>query len=258
MLQKRIIPVLQLKDESLVKTIKFNKYQYIGDPCNTCRIFNELEVDELCFLDIFASIENRKPNFKILKDIANECFMPLSYGGNVSTLDEVEYIFKIGFEKIVFNSASFFNKKIIEDVSRNFGSQSVVVSVDVKTNIFGTKKVFALHATKKKNIAPIEWVKQVEDMGAGEILLTSIDREGTWSGFDIDLIKDIANVSRIPIIAHGGAGKTEDIIKVFDETSASAVALGSLVVFQKKGMGVLINMPDRNEMEKSINKNHTI
>lgn len=244
MLQKRIIPTLLLKDESLIKTINFKKYQYIGDPINTCRIFNELEVDELCFLDVFASLEKRKPNFNILKDIANECFMPLSYGGNVSSVDEAEKIFKIGFEKIVFNSASFFNKKVINDVSKTFGNQSVVVSIDVKTSFFGNKQVYALHGTKNMKINPIDWVKQVEEMGAGEILLNSIDREGTWNGLDLDLIKSVSAITSLPVIAHGGAGSTAHIKEGFEKANVSAIALGSIVVFQKKGMGVLVNMPE--------------
>lgn len=252
MLQKRIIPVLLLKEDSLIKTIQFNKYQYIGDPANTCRIFNELEVDELCFLDIFASIEGRKPNYKILKEIADECFMPLSYGGNVGDIYEAERIYKIGFEKIVFNTASFNNQALIKEVSRVFGTQAVVVSVDVKKNFWGKSHVYSLHGTKDMKISPLKWVTQVEDMGAGEILLTSIDREGTWEGFDIDLISSITEITVLPVIAHGGAGSVEHISDAFHQGNASAVALGSMVVFQKKGMGVLVNMPDREKLNLII------
>lgn len=253
MLQKRIIPVLLLKDESLVKTIKYNKYQYIGDPCNTCRIFNELEVDELCFLDIFASIEGRKPNFKILKDITDECFMPLSYGGNVTNIQEAEQIYKTGFEKIVFNTATFTNQALIREVSRVFGTQAVVGAIDVKKNFWGKTHVYSRHGTKDMGKSPQEWVKIVEDLGAGEVLLTSIDREGTWEGLDIDLIHSITNITVLPVIAHGGAGNIGHIADAFNHGHVSAVALGSMVVFQKKGMGVLVNMPDRKEIEKSIN-----
>jgi imidazole glycerol-phosphate synthase subunit HisF len=252
MLQKRIIPVLLLKDESLVKTVRYKKYQYIGDPANTCRIFNELEVDELCFLDIFASIDRRKPNFKVLNEISNECFMPLSYGGNVSSLNEAEKIYKSGFEKIVFNTASFVNQPLIKEVSRIFGVQAVVVAIDVKKNFWAKCHVYSLHGTKDMGIHPLEWAKQVEDIGAGEILLTNIDREGTWEGLDIDLINLIASNTKLPVIAHGGAGTIYHIVDAFNQGQASAVALGSMVVFQKKGMGVLVNMPERSEIEKIL------
>lgn len=252
MLQKRIIPVLLLKDESLVKTVRYKKYQYIGDPANTCRIFNELEVDELCFLDIFASIEGRRPNFKVLHDIADECFMPLSYGGNVSDVADAEKIYKSGFEKIVFNTPSFKNPGLIKEVSRIFGNQAVVVAIDVKKNFWGKTHVYSLHGTKDMGKSPYEWVKEVEDIGAGEILLTSIDREGTWDGLDIDLVKSITSITSLPVIAHGGAGNVQHIAAAFNQGHASAVALGSMVVFQKKGMGVLVNMPERKEIEKLI------
>lgn len=252
MLQKRIIPVLLLKDESLVKTIRYKKYQYIGDPANTCRIFNELEVDELCFLDIFASIEGRKPNFKVLHDIADECFMPLSYGGNVSDIDEAEKIYKSGFEKIVFNTASFKNPQLIKEVTRIFGNQAVVLAIDVKKNFWGKTHVYSLHGTRDMAISPLEWVKRIEDMGAGEILLTSIDREGTWEGLDIDLIGGITSSTSLPVIAHGGAGNIQHIADAFNQGYASAVALGSMVVFQKKDMGVLVNMPERKEIDNLI------
>ncbi len=248
MLQKRIIPVLLLKDESLVKTVKYKTYKYIGDPANTCRIFNELEADELCFLDIFASIEDRKPNFKVLRDIADECFMPLSYGGNVSDVAEAEKIYKSGFEKIVFNTPSFKNPGLIKEVSRIFGTQAVVVAIDVKKNFWGKIHVYSLHGTKDMGITPSDWVGQMEDMGAGEILLTNIDREGTWEGLDIELIKSITSITNLPVIAHGGAGTILHIAEAFNQGHASAVALGSMVVFQKKGMGVLVNMPDRKEI----------
>ena len=150
MLRTRVIPCLLLKNESLVKTIKFKKYNYIGDPVNTVRIFNELEVDELMFLDIFASKENRDINFKILKDIANECFMPLSYGGNIKSLDEVKKIFEIGFEKVVINSNSFDNLKLITEISNYFGVQSVVGSIDIKKSFFRTNKIYSHHGLKNK------------------------------------------------------------------------------------------------------------
>jgi imidazole glycerol-phosphate synthase subunit HisF len=183
MLRTRIIPVLLLKDESLVKTIQFGKYNYIGDSINTCRIFNELEVDELCFLDITASKEKKEPDYKILQEIANECFMPLSYGGGIDSYEKAEKVFKIGFEKIIVNSASFSNPKVISEIAKVFGSQAMVVAVDVKKNFWGKYEVFGTSGTVNHKKNPVEWVKEMEELGAGEILLTSIDRKRngrTW------------------------------------------------------------------------------
>ncbi|MGE5499542.1 MAG: HisA/HisF-related TIM barrel protein, partial [Syntrophothermus sp.] len=215
------------------------------DPVNTCRIFNELEADELTFLDITASKENREPNFRILEEISNECFMPLSYGGGIVSVGQAGKILSIGFEKIVLNSSAFSNPRLITDIANHFGSQSVIVSIDVKRNIFGKYEAFSLSGTKNQKKDPVEWAKEVESLGAGEILLTSIDREGTWKGFDIEVISRVSNSVTIPVIAHGGAGKPEDMVEAVQKANASAVALGSMVVYQSKGMGVLVNFPDR-------------
>ena len=244
MLRTRIIPALLLRDECLVKTTKFGKFTYVGDPANTVRIFNELEVDELLFLDISASREKRGPNLRVLKDIADECFMPLGYGGGVSSLVQAKKVFDIGFEKIALNSNAYDNPNLISEISKCYGSQAVIVSIDYQKSFFGNKVLRTFSGTKKIKIDPITWAKKVEDLGAGEILLTSIDHEGSWSGFDYDLIKRVADAVRIPVIAHGGGGKIEDIQQVVKESNASAVALGNMVVFQKKDMGVLVNFPN--------------
>ena len=246
MLRTRIIPALLLRNESLVKTIKFGKVSYVGDPANTVRIFNELEVDELLFLDISASKEKRGPNFKVLRDIADECFMPLGYGGGISTLKQAKEVFDIGFEKIVLNSNAYENPNLISKISKCYGSQAVIVSIDYKKTFWGNKSVYTLSGSRNTKLDPISWAKQVVDLGAGEILVTSIDHEGTWSGFDYRMVKEVADAVSIPVIAHGGAGKIEHVEKVVKESSASAVALGSMVVFQKKGMGVLVNFPNLN------------
>lgn len=246
MLKARVIPCLLLKEQSLVKTVNFNKFGYIGDPVNTCRIFNELEVDELTFLDIRASIEGRGPNFKILQEISDECFMPVSYGGGISDITTAEKIFKIGFEKVVINSSTFTKPGLISDIAKHFGNQSVIAAIDVKKNLFGKYQVYGFSGTKSFGKTPPEWAKELESKGAGEILLTSIDREGTWKGFDEILIKSVTEKTAIPVIAHGGAGKPEDINSVIKNTGASAVGLGSMVVYQGKDLGVLVNFPDRN------------
>jgi imidazole glycerol-phosphate synthase subunit HisF len=245
MLRTRVIPALLLRNESLVKTNKFGKFTYVGDPANTVRIFNELEVDELIFLDITASRERRHPNIKVLAEIANECFMPLGYGGGIRTLDQAKTIFDIGFEKVAVNTHANQTKNLITDIATQYGSQAVIASIDVKMGWFGKQTVRTMAGRQNTKRDPIEWAKEVEQMGAGEILLTSIDREGTWQGFDIDLVRRVTDAVSIPVIAHGGAGTVEHIGQVVKDGNASAVALGSMVVFQKKGMGVLVNFPDK-------------
>jgi imidazole glycerol-phosphate synthase subunit HisF len=252
MLRTRIIPCLQLIDQALVKTIKFDQYKYIGDPVNTVRIFNELEVDELCFLDIRATLEKRQPNLKILVEIANECFMPISYGGGVKNAEMVKKILSIGFEKVVINTEAFKRPDLITQISEYSGSQSIIGSIDVKKNIFGKYKVYSHDGIKNTNIDPVDWAQNLEMLGAGELLVTSMDRDGTWNGFDIELTKMISNAVSIPVIANGGAGTVEHIGQAIHEGKASAVALGSLVVYQAKGMGVLVNFPDKNKLNKII------
>ncbi|QOY52685.1 AglZ/HisF2 family acetamidino modification protein [Candidatus Sulfurimonas baltica] len=252
MLRTRIIPCLLLKNESLVKTVKFKEYNYVGDPVNTVRIFNELEVDELMFLDIFASKENRSINFKILQDIANECFMPLSYGGNITSLEDAKRIFEIGFEKVVINSNAFDNLKLIEEIAKYFGNQSVVGSIDIKKSFFGSQKIYSHHGKKKQNVEIVDWAKQLENAGVGELLITSIDKEGSWDGYDIELIKSVTENVQVPVIANGGCGQIEHIGEVVKQANASACAVGSMVVYQKKGMGVLVNFPDRKKLEEAL------
>lgn len=248
MLRTRIIPCLLLRDASLVKTVRFSKFDYIGDPANTCRIFNELEVDELTFLDITASREHREPNDDVLQKIADECFMPLAYGGGIRSVKTAERILRIGFEKIILNTHPFEDPTIITELARAFGSQSVIAAIDVKKNIFGTYQVYARSGTENWKYHPLAWARELESRGAGEILLTSIDREGTWKGFDIELTAQVAAAVSIPVIAHGGAGTVAHIGSVVKKGLASAVALGSMVVYQGKDLGVLVNFPDTEEL----------
>lgn len=243
MLRPRIIPCLQLLDGTLVKTVRFDKPAYIGDPINTVRIFNELEVDELCLQDIRASQQGRQPDLELLQQIANECFMPLSYGGGIDSFDTAKRIFEIGFEKIILNTAAYRNPKLITEISAHFGSQAVIVSIDVKKNIWGKYQVYVKGGSEKINTDPITYAQQAVHNGAGEILLTSIDREGTWQGYDLNLIKNIASSVNVPLIANGGAGNVQHVKDAIISGGASAVGLGSMIMYQRKGMGVLINMP---------------
>lgn len=252
MLRTRIIPVLLLRGESLVKTLRFDRFTYVGDPCNTVRIFNELEVDELCILDITAVREGRGPNLALLADLANECFMPLAYGGGIRSLAEADAVFKIGIEKVILNTAAVERPAVVSEIAATFGSQAVIVSIDVGRDLLGNANVRTHAGTRFCKLNPVDWARQAERMGAGEILLTSIEREGSWSGFDLDLVRQVADAVSIPVIAHGGAGSVGDISRVVAEARASAVALGSMVVFQKKGMGVLVNFPDKQDLERAL------
>lgn len=252
MLRTRIIPALLLRNESLVKTVRFGDFTYVGDPCNTVRIFNELEVDELLFLDITATNEGRSPNLKVLTEIANECFMPLAYGGGIRSLRDAKSVFGIGFEKVALNSYAMEVPTFISQLASHYGSQAVIVSIDVKKNLFGRYQVRTHAGKKNSGRDPVSWAKEVESLGAGEILLTSIDREGTWSGFDLDLVKSVTDAVDLPVIAHGGAGKVEHIGDVVKEAGAAAVALGSMVVFQKKDVGVLVNFPDASQLKQVL------
>ncbi len=252
MLRTRIIPALLLRNETLVKTVRFSKFTYVGDPANTVRIFNELEVDELLFLDITASRENRSPNLKLLSDIASECFMPLGYGGGIRSLDQAKAVFDIGFEKVAINTCAAENPALINQIAIHYGSQAVIASIDVKKGLFGKQTVHVQAGKINTKRDPVEWAKEVEQLGAGEILLTSIDREGTWEGFDLDLVRKVTDAVSIPVIAHGGAGNVEHIGQVLRDANASAVALGSMVVFQKKGMGVLVNFPSPAQLKEVL------
>lgn len=249
MLRTRIIPCLQLINGSLVKTVKFKSHNYIGDPINTVRIFNELEVDELCFLDIRASVENREPDYDLLEQIAEECFMPLAYGGGIKTVEAAHRVLSVGFEKIIINTQAYRQPHFIRDLVARFGSQAIIGSIDVKKNVWGKQQVYIRDGTKKVDVSPVEWASTLVEYGVGELLVTSIDREGTWEGYDLDLIKQISQNVSVPVIANGGAGSVNDLQRAVAEGNASAVALSSLIVYQKKGMGVLVNFPDKMDIQ---------
>ena len=252
MLQTRVIPCLLLKNNALVKTVKFNKPNYIGDAINTIRIFNQMEVDELIFLDINATNENKKPPFNLIADIASECFMPFSYGGGLRTIEDIKQIFTIGVEKVSINSYAMENPSFIREASDKFGSQSIVVSIDVKKTFRGKYIVYTNSGKKKININPVEYAKKIEKYGAGEILLNSIDKDGTWDGYDIDLLKSITSVVNIPVVSCGGAGKIHHLAEAVSIGGASAVTAGSMFVYQGKDLGVLINYPTRDELKNIL------
>lgn len=254
MLRTRVMPCLLLQDEALVKTVKFSSATYIGDPINSVRIYNELEVDELIFLDINASQRRLPPPFKKIKEIATECFMPFSYGGGIRTLDDVKRLFDLGVEKVAINTAAVENPSFISQIASIYGSQSVIVAMDVKRTLFGKQLIYTHDGKEKTRKFPLVYAKEVEQLGAGEILLNSVDRDGTMQGFDIELIYSIANSVNIPLIALGGAGELGDIVKA-KTAGASAVALGSMAVYQNKNKGILINFPEQSTLRRLLEEN---
>ena len=243
MVQKRVIPCLLLHKCGLYKTIKFRNPNYIGDPINAIRIFNEKEVDELMFLDIDATSQNREPNYKLIENIAGECFMPLSYGGGVKTIEQMKRIYYLGVEKISLSSVAVENPQFIREASSIFGSQSVIVTIDVKTYFWRGKKVFTYNGKKNSKFDVLNFVKIVEDCGAGEIVINSIDNDGMMNGYDIELLKEVQLATNIPIIALGGAGCLQHLREAIEKANLSAVAVGSLFVYQGPLKGVLINYP---------------
>ena len=251
MLKGRAIPCLLLDDGSLVKTVKFRNPNYVGDPVNVVRIYNEFEVDELLFLDIRATTQRRKPPFEIIEEIAGECFMPLAYGGGIKTLEDIERILGIGAEKVAINGFAVEDPDFIGKAASVFGSQSIVVSIDVKKHFWGGYTVQTHGGTVNTGIDAVAWARSMERQGAGELLVTSIDRDGTWSGYDLQLIRQITSAVGVPVIACGGAGRLQDIGQVI-RGGASAAAMGSMVVYQRKDLGVLVNFPSRSELDEVL------
>lgn len=243
MLQTRVMPCLLLDEGGLLKTISFKNPTYIGDAINSVRIYNELEVDEIIILDIYATKNGRGPDFEKIAQLTEECFMPFTYGGGIKTYEDAQQLFDMGVEKISLNNAALNNVKLIEKIANAYGSQAVVVSMDINKTLFSGQRVFEKCGSKKTKWLPHEWAKFVENAGAGEILINSIERDGKMDGFDLDLISSVVNCVDIPVIAAGGAGEVADIGRA-KNAGASAIALGSMAVYQNKNRGILINFPD--------------
>ena len=246
----RIIPCLLIKDEGIVKTVKFSKPNYLGDVINAVKIFNEKEVDELCLLDITASKQNKGPDYSLLKKIASEAFMPLSYGGGISNIEQAKKIYHIGYEKIIINTSFVKTPKLIEEIAKYAGSQSVVVSIDAKRNLFGNYFCYILDGKNRTEYSPQDLAMQAEKLGAGEILLNSIDRDGTMTGYDLKLIKSVSDKVNIPVVACGGASSIDDLRTALYTGHAHAVAAGSMFVYFGKKKAVLINVPSEKELIK--------
>lgn len=250
MLQTRVIPVLLLQNKGLVKTVKFKHPKYVGDPLNAIKIFNEKEVDELIFLDIDASKKGGEPDYRLIEDFAGECFMPVCYGGGITDIEQIKKIFSLGIEKVSINHAALQDDRLIKEAVERFGSQSIVVTVDIKKSLMGTYKIYDHTKKKTLKIPFLDYIKRIETLGAGEILVNNVDLDGTQQGYDIDLLKQVVNHVTIPVIACGGAGSLEDFRKAKTEAGVSAVAAGSFFVFHGKHKAVLITYPKYRELEK--------
>jgi cyclase len=252
MLRARFIPTLLLRGRGLYKTVKINHETYVGDPINAVRIFNDKAVDELILLDIAATRSGAAPNLELIGDIGSEAFIPLCYGGGVSKLEQFEQLFRLGIEKVAVNAAATGGMALVTEAARVFGSQSVVVGIDVRRSLLGRHERYVNSAGINTKVSAVDAARQAEQAGAGELLLYSVDRDGTMQGYDIPLVRSVCQTVRIPVIACGGAGSLADMVRVIREGGAASAAAGSLFVFQGKHRAVLITYPDEQEIDRAI------
>lgn len=250
MLRPRIIPSLLLQDKGLVKTVNFKSPKYVGDPINAVRIFNEKEVDELAFFDIDATVLKKEPDYVLIEKLANQSRMPLCYGGGVKTIEQAQKIFGLGIEKIALSSVVMQNPQLVTQIAERVGSQSVIVVLDIKKKLLGGYEVYTHNGKKSTGINPVKFVKELQQLGAGEIIINSIDQDGVMKGYDLNLIDKIAETISIPLTVLGGAGSLSDIEKVIDKYGVIGVAAGSLFVFKGPYKAVLINYPTQIEKNK--------
>ena len=256
MLRPRIIPSLLIHDKGLVKTVKFKDHKYIGDPINAVKIFNEKEVDELAIFDIDATVLGNEPNYILIEKLANQSRMPLCYGGGVKTVKQAQRIFSLGVEKIALSSSIIQNPNLITEISEKVGSQSVIVVLDVKKKLLGGYEIYTHNGKKSTGISPIKFAKIAQKLGAGEVIINSIDNDGMMNGFDMNIIAKVREEITIPLTVLGGAGNLEDIKKVILNNGIVGVAAGSLFVFRGVYKAVLINYPskeEKNTIYKSLN-----
>jgi imidazole glycerol-phosphate synthase subunit HisF len=260
MLRPRIIPCLLLKDGGLIKTVKFGSPKYVGDPINAVRIFNEKEVDELIVFDVDATVQNREPNYALIKNLAAECRMPLCYGGGVKTVDQIQKIISLGVEKVALSSVAMQQPDLISDAAVRVGSQSIVVVMDVKKKGFiGSRyEVYTHNGTRSTGLSPVEFAKRVQALGAGEVVINAIDLDGVMKGYDIDLIRQVRECISLPLTVLGGAGSLQDIAVLISTFGVIGVAAGSLFVFKGKYRAVLINYPSRTEKDAICSTRMTI
>jgi len=252
MFRPRIIPVLLLKNKGLVKSVSFKNHRYIGDPINAVKIFNDLKADELVFLDILASKEKRTISLEFVKNVGEEANMPFAVGGGITTLEQIKSIIAAGAEKVVINTKASCDPDFIRSASENFGSSTIVVCIDVKKGFLSKEQTWILNGRKPTGISPVEFAKKVEERGAGEIIIQSINRDGSMQGYDIDLIRKISEAVRIPVIALGGAGNIQHMKQAYTEAYANGLAAGSMFVYHGARNGILINYPDRSQIANLI------
>jgi imidazole glycerol-phosphate synthase subunit HisF len=253
MFRPRIIPVLLLKNRGIVKSIKFRDHRYIGDPINAVKIFNDLKADELVFLDILAHKENRTISIELIKNVGEEANMPFAAGGGISTIEQIKAILAVGAEKVVINSKAASAPDFIKSASETFGSSTIVVCLDVKKKKFGKEQTWIFGGKKPTGVDPIEFAQLMESKGAGEIIVQSIDRDGTMTGYDINLIRKISERVRIPVIALGGAGNMNHLKEAYVKGLANGLAAGSMFVYHGARNAVLINYPEKEEIIKYFN-----
>ena len=250
MLRPRIIPSLLVHENGLVKTVNFKNPKYVGDPINAVKIFNEKEVDELAVFDIDATVLGKEPNYSLIERLASQSMMPLCYGGGVKTVEQAQKIFSLGIEKIALSSAVLQNPSLITEISDRVGAQSVIVVLDVKKKLLGGYEVYTHNGKKATGINPFKFAEEAQKLGAGEIVINSIDKDGVMKGYDMDLISKIREKITVPMTVLGGAGSLEDIEKVIDKHGVIGVAAGSLFVFKGPYKAVLINYPTQIEKNK--------
>jgi cyclase len=253
MLRPRIIPCLLVQNKGLVKSVQFKNHKYVGDPINAVRIFNEKEADELMLIDIDTTINNVEPNYKMIQNIASECRMPLCYGGGIKNVQQAQKIFSLGVEKIALSSILVENPNIISDLASKVGSQSVVAILDVKKKLFGGYEIYTHNGKNSTGINPIDFVQKIENLGAGEIVINSIDQDGTMNGYDLKLVEQIRKSTSLPLTILGGAGSLNHIGNLIQNYGIIGAAAGSLFVFKGVYKAVLINYPSFNEKDKLIN-----
>lgn len=259
MLRPRIIPCLLVKNKGLVKTINFRDARYLGDPINAVRIFNEKEVDELMVLDIDATFNNVEPDFKMIENLAAECRMPFCYGGGIKTAEQAQRIISLGVEKVAISSAAVDNPELVSEIAREAGSQSVVVIIDVKKKTIGGNYEVRIHNGKRSTgKCPIDFARQMESLGVGEIVVNSIDHDGTMNGYDFKLVDKIRKSINVPMSVIGGAGSLGDIGKLISKYGIIGAAAGSLFVFKGIYRAVLINYPNSAEKEAFIEEHYHI
>lgn len=258
MIQTRVIPCLLLRGSGLVKTVRFKDPRYLGDPINIVRLFNDKEVDELVLLDITATPEGRGPRLDLLADVVSEAFIPLCYGGGVRTLDDFHALFSLGVEKVAVNTAAVENPALVTAAAERFGSQSVIASIDVRRSLLGRSRVVVRGGRGRTGLDPAEFAAEMERRGAGELLLNSVDRDGTMTGYDLELVRRVASAVSIPVVACGGAGSVADLGRAVNDGGAAAAAAGSLFVYQGPHRAVLINYPGPAELQGLFSKDEAL